>query len=170
MTILLATGSSFKTTAWPCVFLYDRGSGVSRKINVCSAVPFRFANGKLLGDEVSCNLWYSNSWGFEPDLLFIFISHIIFHFPALRDLLTHHLFLQITILQLWTLICTLDHTRTQSLLKCFLGGERRLGIRLRSARGLMGREEGKIATGRRSALYSTHQNHIDQEGLRLNFE
>lgn len=66
MTILLATGSSFQTTAWPCVFLYDRGSGVSRNINVCPAVPFK---GKSPGDEVSCNLWYSHSWGFERDLL-----------------------------------------------------------------------------------------------------
>ena len=44
MTILLATGSSFQTKAWPCVFLFDRGSGVFRKINVCSAVPFQFTN------------------------------------------------------------------------------------------------------------------------------
>jgi len=36
------------------------------------------------------------------------------------------------------------HTRAQSLFKCFLNwGERRLGIRLRRARGLMGREEGQ---------------------------
>ena len=38
-------------------------------------------------------------------------------------------------------------TRTQSLFMCF-GGERRVGVRLRRARGLMGRDEGKIATGR----------------------
>ena len=36
-------------------------------------------------------------------------------------------------------------TRTQSLFKCFWG-ERRLGIGLRRTRGLMGREEGNIAT------------------------
>ena len=34
-------------------------------------------------------------------------------------------------------------TRNQSLLKCFWN-ERRLGIRLRHARGLMGRDEGNI--------------------------
>ena len=38
-------------------------------------------------------------------------------------------------------------TRTQSLCMCFWG-ERRLGVRLRRARGLMGRDEGKIATSR----------------------
>ena len=38
-------------------------------------------------------------------------------------------------------------TRTQSLLKCFLGWEK-IEIKLRRPRGLMGREEGKIATGR----------------------
>ena len=40
-----------------------------------------------------------------------------------------------------------NKTRTQSLFMCF-EGERRVGIRLRRARGLMGRDEGKIATGR----------------------
>ena len=38
-----------------------------------------------------------------------------------------------------------DQTRAQSLFKCFFGGERRLGIRLRRARGLMGRDEEKVA-------------------------
>ena len=37
----------------------------------------------------------------------------------------------------------MSQTRTQSLFMCF-GGERRLGVRLRRARGLMGRDEGKI--------------------------
>ena len=36
-------------------------------------------------------------------------------------------------------------TRTRSLFMCF-GGERRLGVRLRRALGLVGRDEGKIAT------------------------
>ena len=40
-----------------------------------------------------------------------------------------------------------NKTRTQSLFMCF-GGERRVGVRLRRARGLMGRDEGKITTGR----------------------
>ena len=39
-----------------------------------------------------------------------------------------------------------QQTRTQSLLMCF-GGERRLEVRLRRARGLMGRDERKMATG-----------------------
>ena len=42
--------------------------------------------------------------------------------------------------------CREQQTRTQSLFMCF-GGERRLGVRLRRAQGLMGRDEGKIATG-----------------------
>ena len=41
--------------------------------------------------------------------------------------------------------------RTQSLFMCFWG-ERRLGVRLRRARGLMGRDEGKIATSRFRSL------------------
>ena len=51
----------------------------------------------------------------------------------------------------------LSQTRTQSLFMCF-GGERRLGIRLRRARGLMGRDEGKIATGVKSILAVTFCN------------
>ena len=43
-----------------------------------------------------------------------------------------------------TEITVLYQTRTQSLFMCF-GGERRLGVRLRRARGLMERDEGKIA-------------------------
>ena len=38
--------------AWPCVFWFDRGSGVSRKINFFSAVPLKFTNGKLLGTKL----------------------------------------------------------------------------------------------------------------------
>ena len=40
-----------------------------------------------------------------------------------------------------------EQTRTQSLFMCF-GGERRLGVRLRRASGLMGRDEGKIDPAR----------------------
>ena len=42
-----------------------------------------------------------------------------------------------------------EQTRTQSLFMCF-GGERRLGVRLRRARGLMGRDKGKIDPARAS--------------------
>ena len=38
----------------------------------------------------------------------------------------------------------MSQTQTQSQFMCF-GGERRLGVRLRHARGLMGRDKGKIA-------------------------
>ena len=38
-----------------------------------------------------------------------------------------------------------EQTRSQSLFMCFWG-ERKLGVRLRRARGVMGRDEGKIAT------------------------
>ena len=38
-----------------------------------------------------------------------------------------------------------EQTRSQSLFMCFWG-ERKLGVRLRRARGVMGRGEGKIAT------------------------
>ena len=38
----------------------------------------------------------------------------------------------------------MSQTQTQSQFICF-GGERRLGVRLRHARGLMGRDKGKIA-------------------------
>ena len=44
-----------------------------------------------------------------------------------------------------------EQTRTQSLFMCF-GGERRLGVRLRRAQGLMGRDEVKIDPARASTL------------------
>ena len=47
-----------------------------------------------------------------------------------------------------------EQTRTQSLFMCFWG-ERKLGVRLRGARGVMGRGEGKIAS--RILLYGKNK-------------
>ena len=46
----------------------------------------------------------------------------------------------------------------------FFGDERRLGIRLRRARGVMGREEGKIATGRfRSNMAAREESSLSRD-------
>ena len=46
---------------------------------------------------------------------------------------------------------------------CF-GGERRVGVRLRRARGLMGRDEGKIATGRfRSNMAAREESSLSRD-------
>ena len=92
MTILLATGSSFQTTAWPCVFLFDGDQG-SRKINVCCAVPFKFTNGKLLGTKLVAT--YDTPIHEDLSLIYYLFHTFIYYFPALRDLLTHHRFLKI---------------------------------------------------------------------------
>ena len=56
-----------------------------------------------------------------------------------------------------------NKTRTQSLFMCF-GGERRVGVRLRRARGLMGRDEGKIATGRfRSKMAAREESTLSRD-------
>ena len=47
--VLLYNGLAVRLLSF---FLYDQGSGVSKKINVCSATPFKFTNGKALGTKL----------------------------------------------------------------------------------------------------------------------
>ena len=59
-------------------------------------------------------------------------------------------------------------TRTQSLFKCFFGGERRLGSRLKRARGLMGREEGNPARVLTySPIFSHPKKHLNNDWVRV---
>ena len=58
-------------------------------------------------------------------------------------------------------------TLTQLLFMCLGGGgggERRLGVRLRRAQGIMGREEGKIATGKfRSNMAAREESSLSRD-------
>ena len=79
--------------AWPCVFLFDRGSGVSRKINACLAVPFKFTNRKALGTKLVAA--YETLIHEDLSAIYYLFHTLYTTFPALSDLLTHHHFLQI---------------------------------------------------------------------------